>query len=174
MAILVVIHVLSAVIGVGPTYFFPALLRPSLSPADLRGALATAQRLARYPQVGGPLAVASGIALVCLVDTHLFSQTWVAGSIALFVAVQVIIIAVAVPATKKLAAWAFHPSNADAKALTPVAESLYRRVRTAHVVASVLGTGLFALMILQAFVSDHANRPSRRERETQGGDDRGQ
>jgi hypothetical protein len=149
VALLVVIHVLSAVIGVGPTYFFPALLRPSPSPADLRSVLATAQRLARYPQVGGPLAVASGIALVCLVDTHLFSQTWVAGSIALFVAVQVIIIAVAVPATKKLAAWAFHPNNADATALTPVAESLYRRVRTAHMAASVLGTGLFALMILK-------------------------
>ena len=94
--------------------------------------------------MGGPLAVVSGIALVCLVDTHLFSQIWVAGSIALFVAVQVVIIAVAVPATKKLAAWAFDPSNAEAKALTPVTEALYRRLRTAHMVASTLGTGLFA------------------------------
>ncbi len=149
MALLIVVHVLSATIGVGPTYFFPALLRPSLSPADLRGALTISQRLARFPQVGGPLAVVSGVALVCLVDTHLFSRIWVAGSIALFVAVQVVIIAFAVPATKKLAAWAFHPSNADAKALTPVAEGLYRRLRTAHMVASVLGTGLFALMILK-------------------------
>jgi hypothetical protein len=149
VALLIVVHVLSAIIGVGPTYFFPALLRPSPSPADLRGALAISQRLARFPQVGGPLAVVSGIALVCLIDTHLFSKIWVAGSIALFVAVQVVIIAVAVPATKKLATWAFHPSNADAKALTPVAEALYQRLRTAHMVASVLGTGLFALMILK-------------------------
>jgi Predicted integral membrane protein (DUF2269) len=146
---LVVIHVLSAIIGVGPTYFFPALFRPSPSPADLRGTLGTAQRLARYPQVGGPLAVVSGIALVCLIDTHLFARIWIAGSIALFVAVQVVVIAVAVPATKKLAAWAFHPSNADVKALTPEAEGLYRRVRTAHMVASALGTCLFALMILK-------------------------
>jgi hypothetical protein len=149
VAILVVIHVLSAIIGVGPTYFFPALFRPSLSPADLRGALGIAQRLARYPQIGGPLAVVSGITLVCLIDTHMFTRMWVAGSMALFVAVQVVIIAVAVPATKKLAAWAFHPSNADAKALTPEAEALYGRLRTAHTIASTLGTALFALMILK-------------------------
>lgn len=147
VALLAIIHVLSAVIGVGPTYFFPALLRPSMPPSELRGALEVSRRLARYPQIGGPVAVVSGVALVSAIDTHLFTQKWVAGSIALFIAIQVVVVGFAVPATKKLAAWAFHPANVEAKVLPPDAESHYRRLRTAHTVAAVLGTLLFGLMI---------------------------
>jgi uncharacterized membrane protein len=149
MAFLAVVHVLAAVIGVGPTYFFPVLFRASTAPAELRGALAIAQRLARYPQIGGPIAVLSGIALVLSIDRHLFSQMWVYGSMSLFIAIQAVIMAVAVPATKKVAAWAFHPANANATALSAEAEATYRRLRTAHLVASALGTALFALMILK-------------------------
>ncbi|HLK36267.1 MAG TPA: DUF2269 family protein [Polyangiaceae bacterium] len=147
MALLAIIHVLAAVIGVGPTYFFPALLRSSLPPSELRGVLELSRRLARYPQIGGPVAVVSGIALVFAIDPHLFSQKWIIGSIVLFVAIQVVVMAFAVPATKKLAAWAFHPANANANVLPPEAESHYRRLRAAHTVAAVLGTVLFGLMI---------------------------
>ena len=150
MSLLVIVHVLAAVIGIGPTYFFPALFRASLPPAELRGALVTARRLARFPQIGGPVAVLSGLALVFVIDpAHLFVQKWIFLSIFLFVVVQVIILAVAVPATKKLAAWAFHPSNADATALSPEAEAHYRRLRVAHATATVFGTVLFGLMILK-------------------------
>jgi uncharacterized membrane protein len=149
IAILAVVHVLAAVIGVGPTYFFPALFRPSLAPAELRGTLAVATRLARFPQIGGPIAVVSGVALVLSTNSHLFTELWVYGSITLFVAVQVVIVAIAVPATKKLAAWAFDPANAHATSLSAEVQACYRRLRTAHVAASVLGTTLFALMILK-------------------------
>jgi uncharacterized membrane protein len=147
--LLVTIHVLAAVIGIGPTYFFPSLLRPSLPPSELRGALAIGARLARYPQVGGPVAVVSGIALVLATDTHLFAQKWIVGSILLFVAIQVVIVAVAVPATKKLAAWTSQPQNADANVLSQEAEADYRRLRVAHTAAAILGTMLFGLMILK-------------------------
>jgi uncharacterized membrane protein len=147
--LLVVLHVLSAVIGIGPTFFFPVLLRPALPPSELRGVLAVSARLARYPQIGGPLTLLSGIALVCAVDTRLFKQTWIFGSLALFVVIQAIILAVAVPATKKVAAWAFAPANADAKVVSPEVEATYGRARGAHVVAGLLGVVLFALMILK-------------------------
>jgi uncharacterized membrane protein len=149
VAILVVIHVLAAVIGVGPTYFFPSLLRPSLSPSELRSVLEIGRRLARYPQIGGPVAVLSGVGLVFAIDTHLFAQKWVIGSMALFVAIQVVVMTMAVPATKKLGAWMAAPGNADAKAFSPEAEALYKRLRSAHMVAAVLGTMLFGLMILK-------------------------
>jgi uncharacterized membrane protein len=147
--LLVTVHVLAAVIGIGPTYFFPSLLRPSLPPAELRGALAVGARLARYPQVGGPVAVVSGIALVFMTDTHLFAQKWIVGSMLLFVAIQAVIMTVAVPATKKLAAWTSQPKNASATALSREAEADYRRLRMAHTTAAVLGTMLFGLMILK-------------------------
>jgi hypothetical protein len=150
VAPLAVVHVLAAVIGIGPTYFFPALFRASLGPPELRGVLATAQRLAKYPQIGGPIAVVSGIGLVFAIDPgKLFVQKWIYLSIVLFVVVQVIILAVAVPATKKLAAWVFHPGNADATALSAEAAATYKRLRTAHITAVAFGTLLFALMILK-------------------------
>jgi hypothetical protein len=150
IAFLVVVHVLAAVIGIGPTYFYPALFRPSLPLSELRAALVTAQRLARYPQIGGPIAVVSGIALVFAIDPgRLFVQKWIFLSIALFLVVQMIIMAIAVPATKKLAAWAFHPSNAGATVLSPEAEAHYRRLRGAHTAAAAFGTVLFALMVLK-------------------------
>jgi hypothetical protein len=150
VALLAVVHVLAAVIGIGPTYFYPALFRSSLAPPELRGALTLAQRLAKYPQIGGPIAVLSGVGLVFAIDPgRLFVQKWVYLSIVLFVVVQVTILGVAVPAAKKLAAWAFHPSNADVTALSPEAASIYRRLRTAHTTAVVFSTLLFALMILK-------------------------
>ncbi len=150
VSFLVIVHVLAAVIGIGPTYFFPALFRPSLPPSELRTALTTAQRLARYPQIGGPIAIVSGLGLVFAIDpARLFVQKWIFLSILLFVAVQVLIVAIAIPATKKLAAWAFHPSNADATVLSSEAELHYRRLRFAHVAAAFLGTVLFSLMILK-------------------------
>jgi uncharacterized membrane protein len=149
MAILVVIHVLAAVIGVGPTYFFPSLLRPTLKPSELRGALDTGRRLARYPQIGGPIAVLSGIALVCVIDTHLFTQKWVFGSIALFVAIQVVVMTMAVPASKKLEAWLASPASEGAQVFPPEAQAHYQKLRSAHTVAAALGTVLFALMIMK-------------------------
>jgi uncharacterized membrane protein len=149
VAILAVIHVLAAVIGVGPTYFLPALLRPGLPPSELRSVLEVSRRLVRYPQIGGPVAVLSGVALVFSIDTHLFTQKWVIGSFALFVAVQVVVMAIAVPAMKKLAAWIAVPGNASATAFPSDAQAHYQRLRSAHMAASLLGTALFALMILK-------------------------
>ncbi len=149
IALLVTIHVLSAVIGIGPTFFFPALLRPALSVPELRGTLAIGLRLARYPQVGGPVALLSGIGLVFASDTHLFGQIWIRGSLVLFIVIQVLVVGVGVPATKKLGLWLSDPSHADAIALPPEVDAHYRRVRRVHAVASVLGTALFALMILK-------------------------
>jgi uncharacterized membrane protein len=149
VAFLVLIHVLSAVIGVGPTYFFPALLRPRLAPSELRGALETSRRLARYPQIGGPVAVLAGVGLVCAVDTHLFAQKWIIGSIALFVVIQAIVMSVAVPAMKRLGAWIHAPGNAEAQAFPPEIQALYDRLRGAHTVTAALGVALFGLMILK-------------------------
>jgi uncharacterized membrane protein len=149
VALLVTVHVLSAVIGIGPTYFFPALFRPALSLPELRGALAISQRLARYPQVGGPVALLSGVGLVLATNTRLFGQTWILGTLGLFVAIQAIVMGVGVPATKRLGRWLADPANADAKALPPEVDAHYRRVRIVHSVAALLGTALFALMILK-------------------------
>jgi len=149
VSLLVTIHVLSAVIGIGPTYFFPALFRPALSPPELRGALTIGQRLARYPQVGGTLALLSGIGLVFASDTRLFGQTWIWGTLVLFALIQGIVMGVGLPATKKLGRWLSDPGNSDAKALPPEVNAHYQRLRMAHSVAAVLGTVLFALMILK-------------------------
>jgi uncharacterized membrane protein len=150
VALLVLVHVLAAVIGVGPTYCFPILLRPSLTPPELRTALGIAQRLARFPQIGGPIALLSGIALVFAMDpAHLLVQKWIIGSMVLFVAIQVVVMTMAVPATKRLAAWAFNPANVDAKVLPPEAEAHFRKLRMAHATASACGTLLFTLMILK-------------------------
>ncbi|PYE48105.1 hypothetical protein [Deinococcus yavapaiensis] len=54
------IHVLSAVIGLGPTFFSAALLRGGPSPVALRHNLALFSALSAFPKIGGTLTVSAG------------------------------------------------------------------------------------------------------------------
>jgi len=61
--ILVMIHVLSAIIGIGPTYFSHILLRKGQTYGKLRHSMEIMPTLEKFPKILGSIAVISGILL---------------------------------------------------------------------------------------------------------------
>jgi hypothetical protein len=146
VAIFLTIHVLAAVIGIGPTSFLPALLRPRPSVPELRGALAIGQRLARYPQVGGPVALLIGIGLVFASDTRLLGQTWIRGTLVLFVVIQVIVVGLA-SRRRRSSASGWPPRETPPR--RPCPRRSPRSTSASATLTRFLGTALFVPMILK-------------------------
>ena len=149
MKILVLIHVLSAIIGVGPTYFGLMLLRQNSTPKDLQTSLKVGKMLEWFPKIGGSLAVLSGLALIFLANYGPFTQLWLLGSLVLYILIQIIVIGFVAPRADRLAQWVFNPQNQNAATLPGEQQGLLRNVSTGHWIAATLGTLLFAFMILK-------------------------
>ncbi len=146
---LVLIHVLSAIIGIGPTFFEQVLLRRGQSVEELRNALKLASLLAWFPKVGGILAVVSGLLLFWIGQYGKFTQLWILGSLILFVVIEIIVIGYTVPHMKKLAAWLFHPANEKARALPEEQRHVLKRIGASIQSTTILGMILFVLMIMK-------------------------
>jgi uncharacterized membrane protein SirB2 len=111
---LVLAHVLSAIIGVGPTFFGHVLFRNKQNAEDLRHSMKLFNYLTFFPKIGGTLAVLTGITLVVLGNYGTFLTLWLTGSLILYVVIQVLVIGIIDPKAKKLSAWVFAEKNKTA------------------------------------------------------------
>ncbi|MBO9608207.1 MAG: DUF2269 family protein [Paenibacillaceae bacterium] len=144
MGWLVTIHVLSAVLGIGPTYFGHILLRKNQSREQLLDSLALFGRLNYFPKIGGTLAVVSGILLVALSDWQ-FSELWILASLGLYVVIQIMVVGVLGRMMNRLAQSLSAVSNvvqADSLTLLAQANRVYYTV-------SALGLVLILLMVVK-------------------------
>ncbi|WP_274365964.1 DUF2269 family protein [Paenibacillus thermotolerans] len=146
---LVLIHVLSAIIGVGPTFFSHILLREKQSLSELKHSLSLMKKLEFFPKIGGSLAVLTGLALILLNNYGTFLQTWLIGSLILYILIQIVAAGLLPPRVKKIAAIVEqHDGSAE---LQDNAE--FRRnwsfVNRWMYVATGLGTILFIFMIVK-------------------------
>lgn len=146
--LLVAIHVISAIVGIGPTYFGHVLLRQGQNLGQLRQSLGLSAKLEKFPKILGSLAVLSGLLLVWLGD-YGWDQLWIIASIADYVLIQIVVIAFMGRAAAKLGAKvATLPGPADAQLSGEIAGEL-RRVNAINYIATVLGIVLFALMFFK-------------------------
>ena len=149
MAWLVTIHVLSAVLGIGPTYFGHLLLRKKQGKEQLLQSLSMFKLLNYFPKIGGSIAVLSGLALVA-VSGWTFSDFWIWLSLVLYVLIQVVAVGMLGPVLTRLvqALNDRHEKEADPSnphgymALLDQANRLYNT-------ASILGTVLIVLMVVK-------------------------
>jgi len=148
--LLVVVHVMAAIIGIGPTYFSPVLLRAGQTTEQLRSSFRLGAILELFPKIGGSLAVLSGLVLVIIGD-YQFKDIWIYGSLAIYVIIQVLVIGFAAPRQKKVFHWLFNQANASQSSTNPPSEydALISQVRRIHYIATVLGIVLFVLMIVK-------------------------
>jgi len=102
---LVAVHVLAAVVGIGPTFAMHLFLHQGQTGRQLLASLDLMKRLEAFPKVAGPAAVLSGIALVALYDYGGFRQLWLTGSLALFAAIQIIVVGAGRAPSKVLYDW---------------------------------------------------------------------
>lgn len=143
---LVTIHVLSAVLGIGPTYFGHILLRRKQRRDQLLASLSLFSLLNYFPKIGGTVAVISGILLVALSDWN-FSDLWIVGSLVLYVLIQVVVVAMMSPLLNRLV----QALGTEEQERNPAADSslLLAKASRLYNTASLLGTALILLMILK-------------------------
>lgn len=146
---LILIHVLSAIVGVGPTFFGHVLLRRKQSLSDLRANLELGKYLEFFPKIGGTIAVLSGLVLIFIGNYGSFGQLWLAGSLVLYILIQAIVIGIVTPNQKKLAGWVLDPANAMVQEMPAEQRSLLGRVSNLYYCASALGALLFIFMIVK-------------------------
>lgn len=149
LQIVVVIHVLSALIGIGPTFFSHVLLRRNQTLQEYRTSLALSKKIEPFPKIGGPMAVLSGITLIVAADYGPVTQLWLIGSLVIFVLIQVLTATAVFPAMKKVAIWLNDPMNAAATVFPPEYRQKIEKAGVGMYAASALGVLLFILMIVK-------------------------
>ncbi|WP_239613703.1 DUF2269 family protein [Cohnella mopanensis] len=146
---LVLIHVLSAIIGVGPTFFGHVLVRNNQTLEQLRHSMKLAGRLDFFPKIGGSIAVISGILLISLNDYGSYTQMWLVGSLILYVLIQIVVIGFVAPAQKRVKQWVFDAANASKIELPQEQRVNLSRANAMLYAASVMGLALFVFMIIK-------------------------
>lgn len=143
---LVVIHVLAAILGLGPAYAFPFLLRKASSIQEMERNLSQVAYLEMFPKVFGTLAVLSGLALFFIGSYGSFGQIWIMGTLIVYALIEVLIIGFLNPEAKKLQSAL---SSQEKQERVASLEPMYARVRNLHAWAGVLGLLIFILMIVK-------------------------
>jgi uncharacterized membrane protein len=146
---LVLIHVLSAIIGVGPTFFGHVLVRSNQTLEQLRHSMKLARLLDFFPKIGGTIAVISGILLITLNDYGSYTQIWLLGSLILYVLIQIVVIGFVAPANKRVAQWVFDAKNLSKMELPEEQRVNLSRANAMLYAASVMGVLLFVFMIVK-------------------------
>lgn len=146
---LVLIHVLSAIIGVGPTFYGHVLMRRGQTLDELRHSTKLSNRLDFFPKIGGTIAVISGFVLYFAGDYGKFTQVWLLGSLILYIVIQAVVVGMLMPVSKRLSTWIHDPANQKAKELPAEQMLLYMKANGLLYIASTLGTILFVLMIMK-------------------------
>lgn len=147
MKLLILLHVLSAIIGIGPVFVTPVLLRQGQSALELRQALRIGHGIEIFPKVGGTIAVLSGLALVIFGNYGSILQLWLIGALVIYILIQIVVIGLAAPVGKRLAG-ALQTGSGDGP-LSSEQTSLLAQLRTRHLIAIGLGVVLFIFMILK-------------------------
>ncbi|MFC5468923.1 DUF2269 family protein [Cohnella suwonensis] len=146
---LVVVHVLSAVLGLGPAFAFPVMLRKALTVEDMKNNLRMVASLEVFPKLFGTLAIVSGLTLFFVGSYGAFMQLWIFGTLAVYVVIEILVVAflnrIAAKLQKMLA-----DSSVEAVA-RPSGEltRMYVQVRNLHLWAGALGIVIFVLMIVK-------------------------
>ncbi|MNI24829.1 hypothetical protein D3C73_784620 [compost metagenome] len=146
---LVWIHVLSAILGIGPTYFGHILLRKKQQREQLLQSLVLFKLLNYFPKIGGSIAVVSGVALVALSGWK-FSDLWILISLVLYVLIQVVAVGMLGPILGQLNQ-VLNVGDEKASAPDTLANktALLTKANQLYNTASILGTVLIILMIVK-------------------------
>ncbi|UUZ81903.1 DUF2269 domain-containing protein [Paenibacillus sp. P26] len=145
---LVLIHVMSSIIGVGPTFFGHILLRKRRRVGELRKSLELFQVLNFFPKIGGTIAVLSGLLLVWLGGWK-FVTFWIIASLILYVAIQVVAVGLLGPVAAKLYQGLSDQKLNNEQELPKESSLLLAKADRLYYTASAMGVLLFILMIMK-------------------------
>ncbi|MNH82323.1 hypothetical protein D3C87_438290 [compost metagenome] len=98
-SILVLIHVLAAIIGIGPAFVLPVISHSARTSSQLRFVYHLNDKINKFPKVGGITLLVTGFLLMILDHTG-FTKMWLNVSLVLFVIIEILIIGFLDPAMK--------------------------------------------------------------------------
>ncbi|WP_078060090.1 DUF2269 family protein [Gracilibacillus timonensis] len=87
--ILILIHIISAIIGIGPGFVLTTIVKHAHTMTDIRFAFTVKRRLHHFIQVGGALLLLSGL-LLGVITPSLFQQGWYLTSLVLYLLVLIL------------------------------------------------------------------------------------
>lgn len=146
---LVLLHVISAVVGLGPAYAFPLILRKEKSLEEVRRMADLVTRLEILPKIFGGLTLLTGILLVWLGNYGTFFTLWIVAALILFILAEVVIIGFLTPAAKKLALTLTQLTEQGESETNLISLDLLSKVRNYHITSCVIVLVIIALMVLK-------------------------
>lgn len=149
MELLVFVHVLAAVVGLGPAYAFPVMLQKETSLVEVIRRSEMVTKLEMFPKIFGGIALLSGIILFWLGDYGTILSLWLGGSLFLFLLAEVVIIGFLAPAAKKLSSVLAKQKEGGASEVNEESSLLLSKVRNFHTLAGVLTTLILILMVFK-------------------------
>lgn len=146
---IVLLHVVSAVVGLGPAYAFPLILRKEKSLEEVKRMADLVTRLEILPKIFGGLTLLTGILLVWLGNYGTFFTLWIVAALILFIIAEVVIIGFLTPAAKKLAMTLTELTEQGESETNPISLDLLSKVRNYHITSCVIVLVIIALMVLK-------------------------
>lgn len=148
MKLLVWFHIMTAIIGIGPTFIMGIFFRKNQTVLQLQHSISLLNQALFFNKIGGPLVVLSGIALVIFGNYGGWLQLWILGSLFIYV----VIFATSMPLARKMKAietWVNDPNHAEIKSLPEEQEKDVAWVKNIINIFHILSILLFSLMILK-------------------------
>ena len=146
---LVFLHVVAAVVGLGPAYAFPLILKKEKSLFEVKRMVDLVARLEVLPKIFGGLTLLSGLLLVWLGNYGTYFTLWIGGALVLFILAEVVIIAFLTPAAKKLSAALSELREQGASETDDHSQGLLTKVRKYHIIACVIVVVIIAFMVVK-------------------------
>jgi uncharacterized membrane protein len=145
--ILVVIHVFSAILGLGPGFILMTVVKSGKNMAELKHSYAIRHRLHIFVMVGGSLLLITGLGMG-LINPSLFRMGWYVTSLVLYMAALAIGPLVLSPRSKPVKALlASHKGEAIPEEYWQLSKVLFQFERYENVIFLII----IALMILKPF-----------------------
>jgi len=89
-SLLVLIHVLAAIIGIGVTFAFPVISNMAKNLSQLKHTLELLKKLELYPKIGGGILIITGLIMGFITPAY-FKEIWFVGSIVLYLIIEILI-----------------------------------------------------------------------------------
>jgi uncharacterized membrane protein len=145
--ILLLIHVLAAIIGIGATFAFPVISNAPKNLPQLKLTLGLMKKLELYPKIGGVFLIVTGLIMGYLTPAY-FKEIWFTGSIALYIIIEILIYGVIGPKMKKVVPIVM---NADGENIPEEYNVVAKSTAPIHMIASLLAIVIIVFMSAKPF-----------------------
>lgn len=146
-SILVLIHVLAAIIGIGVTFAFPVISNMAKNLSQLKHTLGLLKKLELYPKIGGGILIVTGLIMGFITPAY-FKEIWFVGSIVLYIIIELLIYVVIGSKMKKVVPVVM---SSDGEEIPEEYMAVSKSTAPIHMLATLLAIIIIILMSAKPF-----------------------